>query len=60
MFTLSNIPLHVNDLIFGEFSDVTDDAPARLMPAALLVAWYFAWTIIPSIVLWWRYRRLSP
>ena len=60
MFTLSNIPLHVNDLVFGEFSEVTEDAPARLLPAPVLVGWYLAWTIIPTVVLWWRYRRLSP
>src|SRR4029453_2043064 len=36
MFNLTNIPVHVNDLIFGEVSDVTQDAPARGFTAATL------------------------
>ena len=60
MFNLTNIPVHVNDLIFGQVSDITEDAPARELPAAVRVGWYFAWTIIPGGVLWFRYRRLTP
>ena len=60
MFNLTNIPLHVNDVIFGEASEMTEDAPARALPAAVLVSWYFAWTLIPFGVLWWRYRRMAP
>ena len=59
MFTLTNIPLHVNDLIFGEFSEMTEDAPARKLPAAIRVGWYFAWTLGPGVC-WWRYRRMTP
>jgi hypothetical protein len=50
----------VNDLIFGEVSDVTEDAPARNLPAWIRVAWYFAWILVPGTVLWSRYRRLAP
>jgi hypothetical protein len=60
MFNLTNIPVHVNDVIFGELSMVTEDAPARLFPAAVRVGWYLAWTLVPAGVLWWRYRGLSP
>jgi hypothetical protein len=60
MFNLSNIPVHVNDVIFGEVSEMTEDAPARLLPAWVRVAWFLLWTLIPGTVLWWRYRRLSP
>jgi ABC-2 type transport system permease protein len=60
MFNLTNIPLHVNDVIFGGFSEFTEDAPARLLPASTRVAWYFAWTLVPSALLWWRYRRMTP
>jgi ABC-2 type transport system permease protein len=60
MFNLTNIPVHVNDIIFGEVSEITSEAPARLLPAWILVSWYFAWTLIPAGVLWSRYRRLSP
>src|SRR5687767_12694421 len=60
MFNLTNIPVHVNDLIFGEVSEITEEAPARNFPAWVLVTWYFAWTIVPATILWSRYRRLTP
>jgi ABC-2 type transport system permease protein len=60
MFNLTNIPVHVNDVIFADVSDVTEDAPARALGPVILVAWYFVWTIVPATVLWWRYRRMSP
>lgn len=60
MFSLTNIPVHVNDIIFNDVSEITEDAPARQLPKQLLVAWYVAWVVIPGTVLWWRYRRLTP
>jgi hypothetical protein len=60
MFNLTAIPVHVNDIIFGEISEVTSEAPARLLPEWVRVGWYLAWTIVPGFVLWWRYRRLTP
>lgn len=60
MFSLLNIPLHVNDVIFGAVGEITEDAPARTLGATTLVSWYFAWTLIPAGVLWWRYRKLTP
>lgn len=60
MFNLTNIPVHVNDLIFGEPSEITEGAPAATLPAATLVAWFLAWTLVPGAILWWRYRRLTP
>ena len=59
MFNLTNIPVHVNDIIFGQVSEITEEAPARQLAAWIRVAWYFAWTLIPGAVLWWRYRRLE-
>lgn len=60
MFNLTNIPVHVNDVIFGQVSEITEDAPARGLGASILVSWYFAWTLVPAGVLWLRYRRLTP
>lgn len=60
MFNLTNIPVHVNDVIFGDVSDITEDAPARKLGSAILVTWYVLWTVIPGATLWWRYRRLAP
>ncbi len=60
MFTLNNIPVHVNDLIFGEVSEITSEAPARELPSSVRVGWFFLWILAPGAVLWARYRRLSP
>ena len=60
MFDLANIPVHVNDVIFNDASEITEDAPARELGARMLVIWYFIWTLVPATILWWRYRRLSP
>jgi ABC-2 type transport system permease protein len=60
MFTLTNIPVHVNDIIFREISELTEDAPAGQLPAWIRVGWYFLWTLVPAGVLWSRYRRLTP
>jgi hypothetical protein len=60
MFNLTNIPVHVNDVIFGEVSEITSEAPARLLPAWVRVGWYFLWTVVPGSLLWSRYRRLTP
>jgi ABC-2 type transport system permease protein len=59
MFNLTNIPVHVNDVIFGQVSEITSEAPARHLSRATRVSWYFAWTLVPALVLWWRYRRIS-
>lgn len=60
MFNLTNIPLHVSDIIFGEISDLTKVAPARELGPTMLVVWCAAWIVIPGMILWSRYRRLSP
>ncbi len=59
MFNLTNIPVHVNDIVFGEVSDITSVAPAGEFPAWALVGWYLLWILIPGAVLLTRYRRLS-
>jgi len=60
MFNLTNIPVHVNDVIFGDVSAITRPAPAREFPATVLVAWCAGWTLVPGVILWLRYRRLEP
>lgn len=60
MFNLTNIPVHMNDLIFGEVSAITGAAPAAELPTWILVGWYFLWVLVPGGVLWARYRRLTP
>jgi len=60
MFDLTNIPLYVNDIIFGEVSKVMQNAPARQLSETVHIGWYLAWTLLPAAGLWWRYRRMSP
>jgi ABC-2 type transport system permease protein len=60
MFNLTNVPVHVNDLIFGEVSGITSAAPARQLPPSLLIGWCALWTGLPTLVLWRRYRRFVP
>ena len=60
MFNLSNIPIHVNDIIFDETSDVTEGLPATELPEWVRVMWLFAWTIGPGAIIWGKYRRLAP
>lgn len=60
MFNLTNIPVHVNDVIFGDISEVTSEAEARHLPEWVRVGWFFAWVFVTGGLLWWRYRRLAP
>ncbi len=59
LFELTAIPVHVNDIIFGDVSEMTEHAPAKKLGSAVLIAWYFAWTVIPAFILWSRYRKLA-
>ena len=60
MFNLTNIPVHVNDWIFGEVSEITSAAPASELPQWVLIGWYVLWVVVPGAILWARYRRLTP
>jgi ABC-2 type transport system permease protein len=60
MFNLTNIPVHVNDVIFGEASEITSEAPAADLSSTVRVSWFFAWTLVPGAALWARYRRMTP
>ena len=60
MFSLTNIPMHVIDVIFGEISEITSEAPARLFADWIKVTWYLGWVLVPATLLWWRYRKLTP
>lgn len=58
-FSLTNIPLHVSDIMFGQPSELTEDAAARRLGDTVLALWYVGWTSLMALVLWWRYRRMS-
>jgi ABC-2 type transport system permease protein len=60
MMNLTNIPVHVNDIVFDQVSEVTEDAPARALARWIRVSWWAAWTLVPATILWARYRRMTP
>jgi ABC-2 type transport system permease protein len=60
MFALTNIPLHLNDVIFGEMSELTEEVPGSKLSSMAKTVWYLLWTILPGLYLWTRYRRLTP
>ena len=60
MFNLTNIPLHVNDAIFGSFTGLTEESPARTLPKWVHIGWWALWTGLAMAWLYRRYRRVSP
>lgn len=60
MFNLTNIPVHVNDIIFNDVSEITEEAPARALAEWIRLSWYALWTVVPAGILWARYRKLAP
>lgn len=60
MFAITNIPLHVNDIIFQSTSEITEEAPARHLAEWIRLGWYVLWTAGPFALLWSRYRRMTP
>jgi ABC-type transport system involved in multi-copper enzyme maturation permease subunit len=60
MFGLSNIPLHVSDMMFGEASEMTEDLPAKALGMRTLALWYLLWTFGSAAWLIARYRKVTP
>jgi hypothetical protein len=58
MFSLTNIPLHLSDIMFGDASELTREAPAKRLGDTALALWYAWWTTAMAVTLWWRYRRI--
>jgi ABC-2 type transport system permease protein len=59
LINLSDVPIHVNDLIFpkentSEFAQLVAE-----LPSIVPIAWYLILTIGSGFVLWWRYRRIN-
>ena len=60
MFGLSNIPLHISDMVFGEISEMTKGLPAKTLGDRVLGLWYLAWTFGSLAWLVLRYRKVTP
>ena len=59
LVALSQVPAHVNALIFDERNDNEDARLVAELPQGVLVTWYLLITAGPGAVLWWRYSRLG-
>jgi ABC-2 type transport system permease protein len=59
LINLSNVPLHVNDIIFNEPSGTTEGSPAKALSGWILFGWYLLLTVGPFGIMWSRYRKIS-
>ncbi len=59
LINLSNVPIHVNDIIFDEASGVTADSPAKALSGWILFGWYALLTVVPFGIMLSRYRKIS-
>jgi ABC-2 type transport system permease protein len=58
LLSISDVPLYLNDLIFGGDPSAGVDEAEDLHPA-VPVAWYLLVVGVAALVVWRRYRRLS-
>ncbi len=59
LISLPEVPLHISDLIFDDNSGSDVAELVREHNSAVPVAWLLILTVVPSVVLWWQYRRLA-
>jgi ABC-2 type transport system permease protein len=58
LLALPNVPLYVNDLVFGG-EGTAGTAAAENLPAAVQVGWYLLVVSVALLLTWRRYRRLA-
>lgn len=59
LVSLSDPPLHINELLFDVENSLTSGQAARDLSTGIRIGAYFVFTSIPLGVLWFRYRKLS-
>lgn len=59
LISLSDIPMHINELVFDTQDSLGGGEAARELPTAIRVGAFFVFTFVPIGVLLERYRRLS-
>lgn len=57
LLSIGELPLFVNDLIFGSESPSVNNL-AGTIPTAVILGWYAVLLIVPGFFLYYRYRRL--
>ncbi|HXH97245.1 MAG TPA: hypothetical protein VNH40_08555 [Gaiellaceae bacterium] len=55
---LPNVPLYVNDLVFGA-KETAGTAVAEELPGAIQIGWYLLVCALAVLLAWRRYRRLA-
>ncbi len=58
LIDIGQVPIHVSDLIFGEEDESQVPRLVRQLPAVVPVGWYLLLTVVPGVVLLWRYRNM--
>ncbi len=59
LISLSDPPLHINELVFQVDDSLNAGQAARDLPTGIRIAAYFVFTLVPIGVLVGRYKRLS-
>jgi ABC-2 type transport system permease protein len=59
MFNLTNVPLHLNDLVFDSTSNILNESPSLELPRVVRVGWFFVLSSIAGVLMWNKYRRMS-
>jgi ABC-2 type transport system permease protein len=59
LVSLSDIPLHINELVFHTDDSLAGGSAARDLPSAVRLGAYFVATFGALAVLWARYRRIG-
>jgi ABC-2 type transport system permease protein len=59
LLNLTNVPLHINDWLFGSTSGVLEDSRVLGLPRAVRVSSFFVVTAAAVLVMWNRYRKMG-
>lgn len=58
LIDIGQVPIHVSDIIFDEENDSKIARMVAELPTYVPVGWYLLLTVVPGIVLVWRYRSI--
>ena len=59
LISLSDIPLHINEIVFDTNNTLLGGRSARELPTAVRIGAFFAFTLAAMGVLWFKYHRLT-
>ena len=59
MLSIGDVPIRINDLIFGEEAESGFGALVEELPEIVPIGWYLILTAGPGFLLWRRYQRIA-